>query len=195
MPLVQFSGSMALFVNVTGMHKGDRVSVDTLRKHVAVGFSKHAGSHSLRKGGALYYARAGAPEDATRQQGGWRTTEIMKTIYTKLARHEVDAALSQVVAASLLQLSLEHKFRALGHSSEQVIALPPHRVQPFLDYVSDNLHAIDEHVMSESKVQTMLKVISKHDNVDVKSQAAHLRATLSSRWMSYKAAHRPKVDG
>ena len=66
-----------VFITTTGTNKGGQVSTDSLRKHVVAAFGHSVATHSLRKGGATCYDRQGAMEEATKQQGGWRTTELM----------------------------------------------------------------------------------------------------------------------
>ena len=42
------------------------------------------------------------------RQGGWRTTEVMKTIYTKLSPKEVDEAFGKVLDSSTLAMELSN---------------------------------------------------------------------------------------
>ena len=81
--------SNKLFITLSGKNLGRGVSTDSFRKHVAAEFGLGTAAHSLRKGGAQFWARRGTHEDATRQQGGWKTSEVMKAIYTALSPSEV----------------------------------------------------------------------------------------------------------
>ena len=76
---------LPLFVTTTGPQGriGSRVSADSFRKIVSAAFAGNTGTHSLRKGGATFYARSDAPEQITMMQGGWRTSEVLQTIYAK----------------------------------------------------------------------------------------------------------------
>ena len=69
-----------LFCTVAGATKniGNRVSSDSFRKAVYAAFPGNTATHSLRKGGARFYAAVEAPEQATRDQGGWRATDTMR---------------------------------------------------------------------------------------------------------------------
>ena len=192
--LVKESKSESLFVNSTGINKGHQVSCDTLRKHVASAFGSTKANHSLRKGGAVYFARYGAPSDATRQQGGWRTTLVMSTIYTKLNRKEVDAALSRVADASSLQIAIRRDWKALGSSSAEVLALTAARLRPFLSFIAEHAATLDEHTIQESRVIPMLKVLSQHPEESTRNFAINLHTTLRSTWMSFQAAKRQRTS-
>ena len=150
-------------------------------------------THSLRKGGALFYARHGAPEDATRQQGGWRTTEVMKLIYTKLSPTEVDAAISNVVRASSLQIQIRRKIKALGNSAEEVLANPSAALMPFLDFLQHNYEHLDEVGLMESRISPFLNLLIKHDAREVRELSTRLHTLVRSMWAAVKAAKRQRV--
>ena len=170
------------------------MSCDSFRKHVTAAFGASTATHSLRKGGATYYARAGAAEDATRQQGGWRTTDVMKTIYTTLNRQEVDAELSKVVNGTSLAINLRRGFLALGSNSEEVLAKSGVQVRPFLALVASNLHLIDDNVASRSKIAGSLKLLSKHSDEHARSHAAQMYSMVASHWMATQSAKRARVQ-
>ena len=85
-------------------------------------FGASLATHSLRKGGAVYYARAGVVEDATRQQGGWRTTTVMKEIYTTLNRKEVQQELMRVFNITSAACNVRARFKQLGKSADEVLS-------------------------------------------------------------------------
>ena len=89
-------------------------------------FGASLATHSLRKGGAVYYARAGVVEDATRQQGGWRTTTVMKEIYTTFNRKEVQRELMRVVKTTSAACNVRAHFKQLGRSADEVLNKPAH---------------------------------------------------------------------
>ena len=99
-------GHEPVFTTTCGSNQGSKVSTDWFRKLVATAFGHGKSSHSLRKGGAVFYARGGAAEDATRQQGGWRTSEVMRTIYTTLSTSEVEREISVTAAKATVRLQL-----------------------------------------------------------------------------------------
>ena len=84
-----------LFCTVTGSPKtiGNKVSADSFRKALSSIFQGNTSTHSLRKGGAKFYASSDAPEQATMAQGGWRTSETMRSIYTSLSQAEIHEAI------------------------------------------------------------------------------------------------------
>ena len=182
------------FVNVTGQNRGGPVSTDSLRKHVTASFGNSTATHSLRKGGATFYARQGAAEDATRQQGGWRTTEIMRAVYTKLTRKEVDIELRKVLDASSLRLTLRQSFRALGASTADVLAQPAARLRPFLAFVAGHLTDFNESLIQESRVIGMVKILAQHQDEHTRNHAISLYTSLRSTWMAIQSAKRPRLS-
>lgn len=183
-----------LFVTTTGANKGKAVSYDSLRKHVVQQFGVATSTHSLRKGGAVYYSRAGASEDATRQQGGWRTSEVMKSIYTTLSAKEVESELHKVANATSLAWAIRLRFKALGRSSEDILRQPPAAVQPFLAFVAGNISIVDKHILVEAKLAASLKVLTNHVDDAVRNHAIKLFTMSRSIWMAEQnASKKPKV--
>ena len=94
-PSLAHAESTKLFITTTGINAGGPMSKDSLRKHVSLMFGKGMASHSLRKGGAVFYSRRGMEEDATRQQGAPQVcitrfrfvSAALETLRTKLAPH------------------------------------------------------------------------------------------------------------
>ena len=89
-----------LFCNVTGAAKsvGNKVSAESFRKALSSLFQGNTSTHSLRKGGAKFYANADSPEQATMSQGGWRTSDTMRTIYTSPTKAEVRSSSFRIIA-------------------------------------------------------------------------------------------------
>ena len=141
-----------LFVTTTGINKGGPVSTDTLRKHVVASFGHSTATHSLRKGGATFYCRQGAMDDATRQQGGWRTTEIMNRIYTKLSAKEVAEEIHTVAGQASLQLELQRRSTQLGPSRDDILEQPSTTLGPYLAYVAGNFKNIDLDILKDTPV-------------------------------------------
>ena len=117
----------------------------------------------------------------------------MNTIYTRLNRSEVDAALSRVADASSLQLSIRSSWKALGSSSAEVLALPPHRLRPFLDHVAEHAATMDEHTIQESRVIPMVKLLTQHPHEQARDRAISVHTMLRSSWMSFQAAKRQRT--
>ena len=142
----------------------------------------------------MYYARAGVVEDATRQQGGWRTTSVMKAIYTTLNRSEVQEELLRVVNATSLAVTVRNDFKLLGKSAEEVLKQPPHVVQPFLTLVSANVKNLTEEFLTQSNVVAALHVLLRHSDSSVQSQSSHLYAMARSMWMAAQSNKRAKQE-
>ena len=182
-----------LFVTTTGANKGGPVSTDSLRKAVAALIGKPWSTHSLRKGGATFYARQGADPNATQQQGGWRTSEIMAEIYTKLSQSEVQRELVKVAQASSFQLELQARVLELGDTSEVMFALPEAKLLGFLNYVNELKHNISTNTLRDTKVGLALKRLCSHPSADIRNLAIELHTLLRAAFMAYQASKRARL--
>ena len=73
---------------VTGGSFLKAMSYDSWRKAVALGLSNASGvgTHSLRKGGALWWKSSGlVPDEVIQAQGGWSSPDVMRAFYTKFS--------------------------------------------------------------------------------------------------------------
>ena len=183
---------LPLFITTTGK-KGSPVSYDSFRKHVQDAFGSSLATHSLRKGGAVYYARAGVVEDATRQQGGWRTTTVMNSIYITLNRKEVQQELMGVVNVTSAACTVRNMFKLLGKSAEEVLQQPPQSVLPFLKLVTEYVPNFDRDFLIQSKLVASVHLLIRHSDADVQSQATHLYTLARSVWMSTSESKKAKV--
>ena len=182
-----------LFVTTTGVNKGGPVSTDSLRKAVAALIGKPWSTQSLRKGGATFYARQGADPNATQQQGGWRTSEIMAEIYTKLSQSEVQRELVKVAQASSFQLELQARVLELGDSVDITFSLPEAKLLGFLHYVNELKHSISTNTLRETKVGVALKRLSTHPSANVRNLSIELHTALRAAFMSYQASKRARL--
>ena len=182
-----------LFVTTVGKNRGGPVSTDTLRKHVTSAFGNSTATHSLRKGGATYYARQGTPSDATRQQGGWRTTETMTTIYTTLSAQEVGEAIHRTVACSAIALDLRHRIKSLGGSPAELLGTPIHKVIETMELAEKHIYVLDAEGLQTSKVMAFIRFLTKHPTETVRHKAATLLTTIQSSWMALQSAKRQRV--
>ena len=190
--MTQMTMSSHIFVTLTGKNRGQAVSTDSLRKHVTGAFGKGSASHSLRKGGAQFYARRGANDDATRQQGGWNTSEVMARIYTTLSQTEVRNEIMSVGAATSFQHEIQQQFLRLGDSPEKLrAALPKDLIAP-LNFVANNVAKLNTQMLLDTQVGRYLKWLTRHENERVRSRSTHLYTIVRSRWMSMRAAKRKR---
>ena len=91
------------FFCVTGAVVPRAVSADTFRRML----SRHVGdtavgSHSLRKGGAMWWkCTAALPEALVQGQGGWSSLEVMRAFYTKYSDADRRVRLLDAAGAAL----------------------------------------------------------------------------------------------
>ena len=184
--------SEALFCTVAGAATkiGSSVSADSFRKALCSIFPGNTATHSLRKGGARFYAAAQAPEQATRDQGGWRTTETMKEIYTALTPSEVKAALHNAANAAgdcfaLLELSgLLQPLAMTGKSADIKTAAR------FVQLVDGVIGKVAMEKLVECKAGIHLKRLVSHPDDGLRSAATSALGHLRSAWASYKVGSR-----
>ena len=89
-----------LFCTTRGVKAGEKCRPETLRMAVDKFFvSTSISTHSLRKGGACYWAR-NVGRNVCQTQGGWVTTETMDRIYLKISQDELATTLAESAANS-----------------------------------------------------------------------------------------------
>ena len=190
--MFQQAMSNHIFVTLMVKNRGRAVSTDSLRKHVTGAFGKGSASHSLRKGGAQFYARRGAPEDATRQQDGWKTSEVMARIYTTLSKSEVRNEIIAVGAATSFQHEIQQQFLRLGDTPEKLRAASPMDLMAPLNFVANNVAKLNTQALLDTQVGKYLKWLTRHENEHIRSRSTHLYTIVHSRWMSMRAAKRQR---
>ena len=183
-----------LFITTTGKRRGQGVSTDSLRKHVTTSFSGNVATHSLRKGGALFYARRGACTDATRQQGGWKTADVMQAVYTKLSVDEVRSEILQVGAATSTLEEIKQKLLMSGSHESAVLTVPAVLIFPVLALIQSNVANFTTNILLQTQAGRYLKWLQKYDDNAVRASAVKLHTLIRSRWMAAKAAKRQRVQ-
>ena len=181
-----------LFITLAGKHKGHATSTDSLRKFVAANFGAGAASHSLRKGGAQFYARRGANEDATRQQGGWHTRDVMRQVYTTLSPSEVCAEIVNVAGKVNITEEVHARLQRLG-SLDDILVLPENRLLPVLRYIDEVLPVLNTRILLETKAGKYLRVLCRHSSPAVRDRASNSFARLHAQWMANQASKRRKL--
>ena len=187
--------SQLLFITTTGNRKtlGNPVSPDSLRKFVTSTFQGNTATHSLRKGGARFYSHAEAPEKATMSQGGWRTTETMRMVYTTLTDQEVQAAIFKAAndggTEMVLQLMAD-KFNLAPDQQDAVLA--PAAVD-YMATVSSAVGNIPWSAIRKHKVGIICKYWTRSDNGVIKSKAISTLTNLRSKFAAFQTSQRPGV--
>ena len=169
------------------------MSKDSLRKHVSSTFGKGMASHSLRKGGAVFYSRRGAAEDATRQQGGWKTSEVMQRIYSTLSKEEVKDQILAVGRSTSIHHELHLRLGKIGDSPDKALTAPVAAAISVLTLIERNLDSLSTRVLFDTSAPKYLRAMFKHADAGVRDRAAHLHATLHANWMSQQADKRRKL--
>tara|TARA_B100000780_G_C21093677_1_gene440898 strand:+ start:153 stop:1682 length:1530 start_codon:yes stop_codon:yes gene_type:complete len=184
-----------LFLTITGTKKtiGNRVSADSFRKAVTNKFSGNTATHSLRKGGARFYAKAQAPEQATRDQGGWRTSETMKEIYTALTKDEVHSAIHEAAntAGNFYVLKeLAQKMKSFDSLEETAAAK---LASEFCASIIDAIGVVEWPEFVQLKIGITLKGLFQHKNKEVSSKAIRTSSAMRHAFLACQAKKR-KVE-
>ena len=114
----------------------------------------------------------------------------MRNIYTRLSQAEIDAELTKVLDSSSLVVEVRSAFKAMGHSSDEVLALPAHKVRPFLDLIAANIKLMYAFALQHSKVVSATKLLTKHSDESVRNWAIKLHTIARSAWAAAQAATR-----
>ena len=128
-----------------------------------------------------------------RAQGGWRTAEVMKQIYTKLIRSEVEEELFKVAQASSVQLDWAQRISLFGKSAEEIKGQPASLLSPFLAHVAGRLDEIDTDLCKATNLHLVLKWLTQHDHQAVRNHAINLHTKLRSAHMGQAAVKRVKI--
>ena len=117
----------------------------------------------------------------------------MKLIYTKLTPTEVDAAISNVVRASSLQIQIRRKIKALGNTADEVLSNSSAVLMPLLGFLQHNYEQLDEVGLMESRISPFLNLLIKHEAREVSELSTKLHTLVRSMWAAVKAAKRQRV--
>ena len=179
-----------LFCTVAGTQKniGNRVSADSLRKAIYANFPGNTATHSLRKGGARFYASSEAPEQATHDQGGWRTSETMKQICTALSPAEVKVALHKAANAAGIAFTSQSLASALSYSGETTKDIEA--AITFVNLATSVIDNVPWKKLVELKLGVHLKKLTQHGDEKVRTAAVSSWGHLRQCWAAYKAASR-----
>ena len=135
---------------------------------------RNTSSHSLRNGGARFYSSTNAPEGATQAQGGWRTTETMRAIYTSLKPSEVRQAIHKAANLGGTEYCLESlsakfvEFESMGIASDVKLA------HDYITMVNDAIDVIPWQSLANLKVGHKMKALTRHKNIHVQHKAAFI---------------------
>ena len=153
-------------------------------------FAGNTSSHSLRKGGARFYAGADAPEQATREQGGWRTTETIAKIYTALTKDEVKLAIHSAANTAGIAFALQPLAELIQTAGLSTSVDDQSRMIKFIDMVGTAVGTVPWKAFVELKVGVLLKRLVQHPDRDVRSRATTAPCSLRSAFSAYKADKR-----
>ena len=97
-------------------------------------FGDGSSGHSLRKGGVKFFAKFGAPEQASQGQGSWKSLDAMRNIYAKLTQTEVEQAIATTAQSAGLRTRALEVLEAMAGAglqpdSHRVAAALPHLPQ------------------------------------------------------------------
>ena len=181
-----------LFCTVTGAANriGNSVSPDSFRKALGAVFTGNTSTHSLRKGGARFYAAAQAPEQATRDQGGWRTTEVMRHIYTSLTTSEVKNAIHDAANSAGYEFALQSLTEELANVEKSGLAAEVNIANQYIQLLDDMIDAAPWKILSKFNVGKHAKRLVTHPDDAVRLSAVSALGKLRSAWASHQSANR-----
>ena len=165
---------------------------DSLRKVVTSIFGNSTATHSLRKGGALYYARGGADDSATQAPGGWRTTDIMKAIYTKMSPSEIEDELVRVARNSSVGHDIRNRMMLIGTDAEEVRSKSPAILGPFLANLAGRVSSLDTEMCKSTGVRMHVKWLLAHECDQVRALATGSHSRIRANHMSASASKRAR---
>ena len=166
---------------------GNPLSSYSFRKALGSVFTGNTSTHSLRKGGARFYAGADSPEQATRDQGGWRTTETMKEIYTGLTPSEVKRALHIAANTAGSEFALQESSRELAtiKNSNQVAEVGT--AKHYIHLVDGMIDKAPWKIMVKNNAGILMRYLVAHHNGEVRLYDTSVLVKLRSSWARYKA--------
>ena len=144
--------------------------------------------------GGQFYSRRGMDQDATRQQGGWKTADVMASVYTTLAPHEVKEQIMKVGATTSLMHELRLRVQKLAATPDLAAAGDGKMAWALLNVVKSNLHGLSTRFLFETQTPQYLKGLIKHADSGVSATAARLYTTIHADWMAQQAAKRRKEE-
>ena len=182
------NGSQPFFCTVSGSPKtiGNKVSADSFRKSLSSIFQGNTSTHSLRKGGAKFYASS-APEQATMAQGGWRTSDTMRSVYTTLSRSEVHEAIKK-------SANLSGKEYIFNKTSSAIVALPKEALLEdaasatnYINTILPMIGRVSWPILIEHKAGRLLKQLTSHKDEYVRAAAVSAYGRLRGAFAAHKA--------
>ena len=178
-----------MFCTITGSTKnvGNRISADSFRKSLAGHFPGNTSTHSLRKGGAKFFATADTPEQATMAQGGWRTSETMKTIYTTMSKDEVSAALRKSALIAGTEFVLKKMAKNLVNLEQDFAKMDDQEVLEFISTLNSALGKVPWQSLIDLKAGVLLKRLVRHPVETCRSQATSVLCRMRSAFAAHKA--------
>ena len=181
-----------LFCTIAGTPSkiGNAISADSFRKALGSFFTGNTSTHSLRKGGARFYAAADAPEQATRDQGGWRTSETMKEIYTALTPSEVKLALHTAANAAGNEFALQQLSNEIPNYYKSNEVAQVKIVRHYVQMVNGLIGNTPWKILAQCKTGIHLKALVSHPNGQLRLDATAALVNMRSSWASHKVGER-----
>ena len=181
--------SQPLFCTVSGSPKtiGNQVSADSFRKALSSIFQGNTSTHSLRKGGAKFFASSNTPEQATMAQGGWRTSETMRAIYTNLSRSEVHEAIKKSANISGNEYIVKKVSKGMVSLPKESLLNDSSSATEYIKMIQPMIGKVSWPIMIEHKAGRLLKCLTSHKDENVRASAVSAYGKLRSAFAAHKA--------
>ena len=123
-------------------------------------------------------------------QGGWRTTDTMRAIYTMLTKAEVHEAIHAAAKRGGAEVALEHFARKLGVLQGSPETVGDEELANFLKTVSLAVGIVPWSCFIKNKVGVIVKRLTSNSNDEIRRKAISVLCTMRSKFAAFKASQR-----
>ena len=124
-------------------------------------------------------------------QGGWRTTDTMRTIYTTLTDEEVQTAIFKAANEGGTEMVLQLMAEKFNLSPDQLDAVLAPAALDYMATVSSAVGKISWSTIRKHKVGIICKHWTKSDNGVIKNKAISTLIILRSKFAAFQTSQRP----
>ena len=123
-------------------------------------------------------------------QGGWRTSETMKTVYLAMSRSEVQQEIHKAANLGGSGLVLKKAFALWTINKDNFAAQGINPILQFITVVQHSIDAIPWDKMIEFKIGVLLKALVGHTDKEVRCKATWTSNLLRSKFAAHQSANR-----
>ena len=120
-------------------------------------------------------------------QGGWRTSETMRSIYTTLSKSEVSAAINKAAANAGHAYVIGKSSLSLSATSKDALLKESGAALEYINLVKPLIGKVPWPVLVENRSGALLKRLTRHEDERVRQLATSAYGKLHSAWAAHKA--------